>query len=431
MNRYSIKFDPYRGFYVARRRPYYDLYTLVFIGSVLAIYLSKYFVGTPLVGVLIALLISFAAYSMKNDATMILFGFAIVMLWASLEYTRTFWLFGMIWLLAIAYIYSKGTPPSSGKMVLYNPPREVRPPEMAYLVEDREANEREFLVAVMDLVNRGYIELIPTRDDFYIRKQKEYEGDQRLTSVDRFVLHRLFLMTGVRIVAETGIPLQKDEFPNEVSLKYVMDDLHNWAKAFDLQFRSHLSEDKPIYHPLFVITKRQWQALAIAILIAGLFFLFIRGFYLDLEEIAFSKKRLIWNMFFGDGLPIVAVSGAIFWLSYHYVGVLTDFGKKVMHRVLGYREFLKRVELPRLKRFIKEKRFTLMELFTYALALKLFDLIDLWIESLRSDEGLAEEILVIERLWNFLRWRWKLARFGEKLDIDSMGRSFLHSPTNI
>ncbi len=353
-----------------------------------------------LVAISVAIFLIF--YLTAQEFVLLLVFVAYILALLSLYLFHALWPFAVVWSILLLVFYSWGQS-NYPLTVQYKPPGEVTPGEIAYMIEDRLADERELFVTLLDLDKKGLIELVPTPKDVYIRRYVDMGRLDNLNPLERFVLNRIFTMTGVRTILETGIPLSYSEFPTEVSLDYVLNNLNEWKKAFDMTFREYLTYYKPVYHPLFLPSGRK-------VMYYGLFTIL---WIIAIGYAIVGSTGKLFQLDYPFSMGLFGLSTMIF--GWKYTGALTEFGKAAMAKIKGFGEFLRRVEWPRLRWMIKNGKISINDLFIYAIAFKLFDRIDFWIKKMRADSAIdSENIIKISKLWEVIRKRWWISRMMEQ-----------------
>ncbi|GEM_PF-5125684 len=397
--------------YAGRRRKM-SLSQIAFGGFLFITTLFYFFPGAFHTRYLVIIAIAFLVltlffYGMTQEFLFLLVAVAYALSLLSILVFRSLFPFAILWSIAL-YVFYRWSQSIHPVTVQYKPPREVTPGEIAYMVEDREADERELLVTLLDLERKGIIELIPTPNDVYIRRLIDMNEVENLNPIESFVMNRVFTMTGVRTMLEAGVPLSYSEFPAEVSLDYVLNNLHEWKKAFDLTFKDYLTNYNPIYYRPLIATGRRIFYLGLAAIGWALLGAYI-GFSSDIAARSINGRDYLYSF------AIFGVATAMF--GWKYNSALTEIGKRVMSKIRGFEEFLRRVEWPRLRWMLKTGRLTVSDLFIYSIALKLFNRIDFWLSRIKNDAALSSEDAVkIHKLWELISKRWSLSRIIEQME---------------
>ncbi len=389
--------------YGARRKKKSDIFFLTFIFFLLTVTLFYFYpslfrsVTMDLIA-LTLLIIDIWFYGQTEDMLFLIVGISYVLSMASILIFRSLLPFALIWAVGVGifYFWSQSNYPVT---VEYHPPRGVSPEEIAYMVEDREADERELLVTLLELERKGVIELIPTKNDIYVRKLKEPEEVKDLNELEKFVMTRVFTMTGIRTILEVGVNLNYQEFPSEFSLGYVLDNLTEWKKAFDLTFRDYLTYYKPIYYRALLSHKKRIFLIGIASIVWALAWGYLNAKASNSRLSSDHSNYFLSFLIFGISTSL---------MGWFYTGTLTKFGKINFARIKGFEEFLKRVEWPRLRWMLKTGRITVSELFIYSIAFKLFNRWNFWMMRIKGEKELiTDELAKIESLWKLISKRWR------------------------
>lgn len=293
-------------------------------------------------------------------------------------------------ILIIFYILASN-PQIPPYLVDYKIPQEVTPTESAFLLS-RDIGPQELISTLFSLYRRGYLNLELSGDRLYFIKNGDYEEDPTLLAYEKFLLDKIFVMTNVNIMLETGILYKAENFPKRVDLELVLRDLDNWADLFKAKLIENLKEEKPILKRFAFETKPFFIALFLTYAISA--FIFPKSPTLTVEQLAVSLSFLLLG--FKTFLP------------------LTHYGAKVYSKVLGFKDFMKRVEKPRLKYLLDEEKVNLFELLNYLYALNLVTPLSWALEYLRAKEK-SEEALLFTKLLQEVWTRWgKGEILGEK-----------------
>jgi hypothetical protein len=92
-------------------------------------------------------------------------------------------------------------------------------------------------------------------------------------------------------------------------------------------------------------------------------------------------------------------------LSFSHSLPLTPLGREVYSKVLGFREFMRRVERPRLLWLVKEKKLEIFNLLNYLYALNLLNPLNWVLEMLKEREA-NEEALLFTKLLKEVQVNW-------------------------
>ncbi len=340
---------------------------------------------------LASIIISTAAFSQKTTHGFIL----LAVIYMAVIY--------LIW-----YLYGKD-PPIGAITVQYNPSQELDPLTMSYLIFER-TGPKDIFSAILNLVNKDYIGIEMQKGDFYLHNKVKDINDESLnmTSPERFLMNRIFMLTGMELI-EKGVKLDYTEFPKVVSLKYVLSDVVNWFKAFENNLEQYLVQQN-YYEFSPVYQKKVFRYLGIFFVVVSL--LFIRPCFL----LTHALSNYI--------LPLIFMGIASF-IAGKYITKRTKKGVEAYKNSLGYMEFVKRVEEPRLKYLIREEKANAHAFLIYALALGMIGKIrmlkivlsGLYSEMPSGTKQLFALYEFIEREWRNSARKKHMKQTGGSIDI--------------
>ncbi len=268
--------------------------------------------------------------------------------------------FGLI-LLILWFIFGKDETPI--KVVRYYPPP-IPPAEAGILIDDT-LDGRDIASIIFDWATKGYIKIIQKdkgigkySEDVWIEKIKDLPEEARI--YERSLFQALFRYLGKDIKRKIVSlkDLSKDEYflsmlsaTRDILLDYTSE---NYYRGFTLKISDYLNRN---IKPLMIFI---------------LFELSLTGYYLyksfiKLGYIDYDKLQ-IFNIF-------LAITLATIFLLFFgkYIGKKSSKGLKYYGELLGYKDFLERVEKPVLERLIKEDPNYLNKNIAYLVALNVFD----------------------------------------------------------
>lgn len=263
---------------------------------------------------------------------------------------RTFWQkygYGLSWLVAILYTvglfllwmrFGKDKP--FVKMVHFYPPADLHPAEAGMLI-DNSIDQRDVIATIFKWATEGYITIEETRGtfglgkDFVFHKKKPLENPR---DYERVLWAGLFVKGGVHTsFRSTTKVFQPSDFGLEeresVKLSSLKDEFYT---AFELAKQEILDsvKDKSLYKPYS--RELGWLCLFFGILWIAAGFPF--GF--ATESWYFLPIALLLSVvsfFFGAIMP-----------------ARTEIGQKYYEQLVGFREFIRRADWPRLERILKD-----------------------------------------------------------------------------
>ena len=249
--------------------------------------------------------------------------------------TKFFWFIGSnpivflpLFTLAVmgALWYTVGRDPDPGISVApqYEPPKGLTPAEAGTLLTDT-IHPRDITSTIIDLAVRGYIKIEEKVDTFLVFHHKDYLihllkpqdawGD--LAPHERIMLNNIFMGGG----SETRLSSLKNRF--YIAIPAIREDIMSALKR-----KGIYSVDPESANGYSIVA-----AIAIGIIVAGI-------------------QVLGWmNLFYSIPLLLisVAVSALVWWLFARQMTAKTMAGARTLVAVLGFQEFLNRVDADRIK----------------------------------------------------------------------------------
>ncbi|MGB9824591.1 MAG: DUF2207 family protein [Candidatus Hydrothermia bacterium] len=270
----------------------------------------------------------------------------------------------------------------------YKIPENTSPAEAAFLLS-RDVGPQELISTTFSLYLRGYLNIENINNQIFFVKKADYENDPTLFSYEKFILNKIFLMTNINIMVETGIVYKAENFPDKVHSELVFKDLGEWTDLFKSKLLESMREEKPILKKYAFETK-------------PIFLISSVTYLLGITLIPQVVTPEIRGWFIVENV----VSASIYaFLSFMPILPLTRYGKEVYARILGFREFMKRVEKPRLFWLIKEEKIGVFELLNYLYALNLLTPFR-WVLDYVRTENLQDEAPLFTKLLTEVQLRW-------------------------
>ncbi len=239
--------------------------------------------------------------------------------------------------------YSVGRDPDPGVSVApqYEPPKGICPAEAGTLLDDT-IHPRDITSTIVDLAVRGYIKIEEKVDTFVVFHHKDYvfhllkpmpQWGPDLTPHERVMLENIF-----QGGAETRLSSLKNRFYTVIPI--VRQDIMNSLKG------------KGIY----TLDPESANGYSIAAAVA-------------IAIVAVGVQVMGWMNLF-DSVPLLIVSGLvsalIWWLFARQMSAKTVSGARIHIAVLGFQEFMNRVDADRIKRMPPD---TFEKFLPYAMAL--------------------------------------------------------------
>ena len=266
--------------------------------------------------------------------------------------TKLFWFLGsnpivFLPLLTLAVMFgvwhTVGKDPEPGMSVapMYEPPKGLTPAEVGTLIDDS-TDPRDITSTIVDLAVRGYIKIEEKVDTFLVFKKKDYvlhllkpreQWGNDLSPHERVMLENIFAggsetqLSSLKNRFYTAIPVIREDIMSALKRKgmYMLDP--GSANGYSIA-----------------------AAVAIGLLVAALW-------YLGWKNLFNSVPLLI-----GSGL----ISAVIWWLFARQMTAKTVLGARTLVAVLGFQEFMNRVDADRIKRLPPD---TFEKYLPYAMAL--------------------------------------------------------------
>jgi len=363
------------------------LYIVAIVGLSIIIYLKT---GSVFLSMLFLIAASFLGSKLLENTVFIVISLFLSLLVASIYYTHTLWPFTIVYTgVVYAYWYYFGKDPPLGSIKPeYTAGEELDPLTASFLLKE-EIDTFDIVACIYNLVRKGHIEVEIQKNDIYFKRKA---SDRLLSRPEIFLLDRVFVMTGVEI-ATMGIELKADEFPEVVSFGHVLEKILEWLPALERVVEEHVVESG--YYDYAPVLQKKYTKYLAGVLMGG--FLLIIFFALPFI-ITLGPFKFLFYIFVPGLVPPVAT-----YILSLYVTKRTRKGMEAYRKVLGFREFLKRVERPRLAYLIKEKSVDVEELFVYMIALRALGFFDRLKVVLTDFKELNEKIQVYMKLDAFIR----------------------------
>ncbi len=363
------------------------LYIVATAGLSVIIYIKT---GSILLAILFFIAISFLGSKLLENTIFIIIALFLSLFIASLYYTHSLWPFSLIYAgIVYSYWFYFGKDPPLGSIKAeYTAGEELDPLTASFLLKE-DIDTFDIVACIYNLVRKGHIEVEIEKNDIYLKRKA---SDKLLTKPEIFLLDRVFIMTGVEIAA-MGIDLKADEFPQVVSFGHVLEKILEWLPALERIVEEHVVESG--YYDYSPVMQRK-STKYLAALLFGVF----------LAVVYFAFQFLIvkgpFNVIFNVIIPGLIPPVATYILSM-YVTKRTRKGMEAYRKILGFREFLRRVEKPRLSYLIKEKSVDVEELFVYMISLRVMGFFDRLKIVLADFKELNDKIQVYLKLDAFIR----------------------------
>jgi uncharacterized membrane protein len=266
--------------------------------------------------------------------------------------TKLFWFLGsnpivFLPLVTLAVMFglwhTVGKDPDPGVSVapMYEPPKGLTPAEVGTLIDDS-TDPRDITSTIVDLAVRGYIKIEEKIDTFLVFKRKDYalhllksreQWGNDLCPHERVMLENIFAGG-----TETQLSSLKNRFYTAIPV--IREDIMSALKRNGMYLLDPASANG------YSIA----AAVGIGVLAAGLH-------YLGWVNLFNSVPLLIGS---------VLVSAVIWWLFARQMTAKTPLGARTLVAILGFQEFMNRVDADRIKRLPPE---TFEKYLAYAMAL--------------------------------------------------------------
>ncbi len=389
----------------------------------IAIFFMGFIIYSKLHSMFLALLILLVACYLGarflENTIFIPVGLLVVLVVGSIYYTHTLWPFAIIYAATIyAYWYYYGKDPPLGSIkVEYSPGEDLDPLTASFLLKE-DIDAFDIVATLYNLIRKGYIDVEIQKHDIYLKRKV---SDRLLTPPEQFLMDRIFVMTGVEIAA-MGIKLKEDEFPEVVSFGHVLKKILEWLPAMERMVQKHVVESG--FYDYSPVEQRKFTKYLAFVLFVG--FLILLSLFLPFLMARYHGGRIIFNLIIPGLIPPVAT-----YILSMYVTKRTEKGMEAYRKVLGLREFLKRVEKPRLAWLIKQKNVDVEELFVYMVSLRVMGFLEKLKIVLLDFADLNERIKMYIHLDNFIKKNIKEAiremerqKRMERGDIGIFGSGF-------
>ncbi len=293
--------------------------------------------------------------------------------------------------------------------VMYEPPKDLDVLQSG-LILDKFANTKDFSAAVIELAQKGYLEIFqPKKEGFSFNKSKTIAIFKKTgKSTKDLSEDEKYLMENVLFRNSDTFILKKDPYTAAQirdGFSYINEKLYDWAVK-----NGYFKENPKNTRISFLIktistasliglvigfisyiilpTDIIFSSIFIAIFISAGLFIGIKsknwaGKLFGISFISMSLFIFIplfkdeWRYIFITPLPFIIISVLAISILYRKIGDYTPKGYRVYLHLEGLKEFIKRVKEDEIKRFLKEDPLFLDKLLPYAV---LFDLTKHWIK---------------------------------------------------
>jgi len=279
-------------------------------------------------------------------------------------------------------------------VVDYRIPEEATPAEASFLLS-KDIGPQELISTLYSLSLRGYLDVLEEGGRLMFHRKREYEDDPTLLSYEKFLLDKVFFVPNIEIMEKTGVIFSPGSFPEKIDSELVLQNLPNWVDSFRSRLLESLRYEKPIIKKYTFETKPAFLLTAFTYFVLGL----IEIKNLEAELMVEGLQKFVMEV-----EPFIV--GLFFLLlSFSHSLPLTPLGREVYSKVLGFREFMRRVERPRLLWLVKEKKLEIFNLLNYLYALNLLNPLNWVLEMLKEREA-SEEALLFTKLLKEVQVNW-------------------------
>lgn len=279
-------------------------------------------------------------------------------------------------------------------VVDYRIPEEATPAEASFLLS-KDIGPQELISTLYSLSLRGYLDVLEEGGRLMFHRKREYEDDPTLLSYEKFLLDKVFFVPNIEIMEKTGVIFSPGSFPEKIDSELVLQNLPNWVDSFRSRLLESLRYEKPIIKKYTFETKPAFLLTAFTYFVLGL----IEIKNLEAELMVEGLQKFVMEV-----EPFIV--GLFFLLlSFSHSLPLTPLGREVYSKVLGFREFMRRVERPRLLWLVKDKKLEIFNLLNYLYALNLLNPLNWVLEMLKEREA-SEEALLFTKLLKEVQVNW-------------------------
>ena len=274
------------------------------------------------------------------------------------------------------------------EVVSFEPPEDYTPVDVAYVMEGS-TDKYDFTAMLISLADQGYIRIDQTghgkKASFYITKVRDYDGSDPVTGT---------YMDGMFKNGTTVSPksLEKDHFYETVDESIMLE--HNKMKQFGFFYNTTLP--CVLYFIGIAVVSLMFGILAdeigtaIVIAVIGIFLstIIAAGIKKTADSVSIGVisafligGSFLVNFFVPHQIPaflICTAAATIIGLFLNFNGKRTPDGNKVYGELLGFKNFIKKAEVDRLKMFVEEDPSYYYHVLPYAYV---FHLNDEWIKN--------------------------------------------------
>ncbi len=317
------------------------------------------------------------------------------------EYAEAFWGWGAIGaFLFFLYSFTKkhSTLYKKSVPVYYKPPEKMDVLQ-AGLIYDKFADTKDFSAAVVELAQKGYLEIYPEKSVAVLKKIPK--DSSNLSEDERYLLNEILFPN------DSEIYVLNTKDPSDISklkkgFEKINDMLYEWSVKEGYlrenpkkQRISFLLKSVPVFVLILIAVsytsgkiigyEKLYASLFISIFIAaGLFIftktkdyggkifaaLFIVFSFITVLPVTDIKSLLL------SPLPLIILGAIGIYLSYKNIGEFTPKGVKAYIQLKGFKEFMKRVKEDEIRRRLKEDPLYLEKTLPFAM---LFGLSKHWL----------------------------------------------------
>jgi len=265
-------------------------------------------------------------------------------------------------LFSLWYVFGRDRRPRL--VVRFKPPEDV-PPQEAGIIYDNSLDGRDVVAMILSWAERGYVRIDEVEKGSLLFRRKDYslsrlkDADSSFKPYERKLFRAIFFKPSVRL----------SELKRRTSLFKVLRDVR---KEMLKEVDSYAYSGKTLIIGNLLV---KLSKVAIAF-IAVFSFPFVVPFFVAI----LGRDRSLFQLFSTERLVLYACAVILFVSIYIFGRAITkrsDRGSAIYEKLIGFREFFKRVEKPVLERMLKEEPDYFSRYMPYAAAL---NILDIWVE---------------------------------------------------
>ncbi len=252
------------------------------------------------------------------------------------------YIFTVIIFILLLFLWNRwGKDEDKGVVVVrYEPPDGLTPAEVGTLIDDK-VDLKDITATVLDLASKGYLKIVKNEEKKLFFKNEKIYFEKRKDADSLLKKHELIIFSGL-------FPFGKEK----TSMEELKNGFYVNVNSFKEYMYSYLSDKSHLYTFNPETVRKGFRNTSYVFIVFGIYWLMIYNFN---EMLSIGIGSII------SGLLIMFFSGIMPQKSHK--------GTKIYRQILGFKEFLEKVEKDKLKRFAEKDPQIFGRLLPYAVAL--------------------------------------------------------------